>query len=71
MRNFTFVEFSHDERQDLVRRSLERLAQHGEARGRIIVLLENVRKLENNPNERYLRGLYNEAIKQQCERSII
>ena len=31
-------------------------------------MLENVRKLENNPNEHYLRGLYNEFIKRQCER---
>jgi FkbH-like protein len=68
VRNFTFVEFSHDERQDLVRRSLERLAGMAKPGARIIVLLENLRKLEENPNERYLRGLYNEFIKQQCEK---
>jgi FkbH-like protein len=68
VRNFNFVEFSHDERQDLVRRSLERLAGMAKPGARVIVLLENLRKLENNPNELYLRGLYNELIKQQCER---
>jgi hypothetical protein len=35
---------------------------------RVIVLLENVRKLENNPNEHYLRGLYNDFLKRQCEK---
>jgi FkbH-like protein len=68
VRNLTFVEFSHEERQDLVRRSLERLAGLLKPGARIIVLLENVRRLENNPNERHLRGLYNEFIKRQCER---
>jgi len=68
VRNFAFVELSHDQRQDLVRRSLERLAGMAKPGARIIVLLENVRKLENNPNEHYLRGLYNESIKRQCER---
>src|SRR5262249_23746410 len=68
VRNFTFVEYSHEERQDLVRRSLERLAGMAKPGARIIVLLENVRKLENNPDERYLRGLYNEFLKRLCER---
>jgi FkbH-like protein len=68
VRNFTFVELSHDQRQDLVRRSLERLAGMAKPGARIIVMLENVRKLESNPNERYLRGLYNDFIKRQCER---
>ena len=68
VRNFNFEEFSHEQRQDLVRRSLERLAGMAKPGAKIIVLLENVRKLENNPNERYLRGLYNEFIKRQCER---
>jgi hypothetical protein len=66
VRNFNFVEFSHAERQDLVRRSLERLAGLAKPEAMIIVLLENVRKLDSNPNERYLRELYNESIKQQC-----
>jgi len=68
VRNFNFVEFSHDQRQDLVRQSLKRLAGMAKPGARIIVMLENVRKLENNPDERYLRGLYNELITQQCER---
>jgi hypothetical protein len=68
VRNFTFVEFSHKERQDLIRRSLERLAGMAKPGARIIVLLENVRKLGNNPNERYLKGLYNEFIRRRCER---
>jgi hypothetical protein len=62
------VEFSHDQRQDLIRQSLKRLAGMAKPGARIIVLLENVRKLEKTPNEVYLRGLYNELIKRQCER---
>jgi FkbH-like protein len=68
VRNFTFVDFSHDERQDLIRRSLERLADMAKPGARIIVMLENRRKLETNPNEHHLRGLYNEFIRRQCER---
>ncbi len=68
VRNFNFLELSHDQRQDLVRLSLERLAGMAKPGARIIVLLENVSKLENNPNELFLRGLYNELIRDQCER---
>jgi FkbH-like protein len=68
VRNFTFVEISHKQRQELVRLSLERLAGMAKPGAKIIILLENVRKLDNNPNERYLRELYNDFIKQQCER---
>jgi hypothetical protein len=67
VRNFNFVEFSHKQRLELVWRSLERLAGLVKPGSRIIILLENVRKLDNNPNERHLRELYNEFIKQQCE----
>ncbi len=68
VRNFTFVEFSNEERQDLVRRSLERLAAMAKPGARIIALLENVRKLESNPNEIYHREIYNELIKRLCQR---
>jgi FkbH-like protein len=67
-RNFTYVDFSHEQRQDLVRQSLERLAGMAKPGARIVVLLENVRKLEHNPDERYLRGLFNEFIRRQCDR---
>jgi FkbH-like protein len=68
VRNFNFVELSHEQRQDLIRRSLERLAGMAKPGARIIVLLENVRKLESNPNEHDLRKLYNEFIQQECAR---
>jgi FkbH-like protein len=68
VRNFNFEELSHDQRQDLIRRSLERLAGMAKPGARVIVLLENVRKLENNPDELYLRGLYNDFLKRQCQR---
>jgi FkbH-like protein len=67
VRNFTFVEFAHEQRQDLIRLSLERLACMLKPGAKVIVLLENVRKLDQNPNERYLRDLYNGFIKRQCE----
>jgi FkbH-like protein len=67
VRNLNFVEFSNDERQDLVRRSLVRLSAMTKPGAKIIVLLENVRKLAHNTNELYHRGLYNDLIKQQCE----
>lgn len=67
VRNFAFVELAHEQRQELVRLSLERLAGLLRPGARVIVLLENVRKLDQNPSERYLRELYNDFIKRQCE----
>ncbi len=68
VRHFSFVELSQDERHALVGRSLVRLSSMAKPSSRIIILLENVRKLENNPGERHLRDLYNEFVKRQCKR---
>ena len=67
VRNFGFVEFSHEQRQDLVRRSLIRLAELTEAGCRVIVLLENIRKLDGNPGEKALREDYNQFIRNQSQ----
>jgi FkbH-like protein len=67
VRNFSFVEYSHEQRNDLIHRCLARLSGDVKPGARIIVLLENVRKLENNENERFLRGLYNDFIRRECQ----
>ncbi len=67
VRNFAFVELAHEQRQELVRLSLQRLARMLRPGIRVIVLLENVRKLDQNPSERSLREFYNDFIKRQCE----
>lgn len=67
VRNFGFVEFSHEQRQELVRLSLQRLAELTPSDCPVIVLLENTRKLEANPNERALREHYNQFIVNQSQ----
>ncbi len=68
VRNFSFAPYSHEERNDLIRRCLDRLSQMIKPGCKLIVLLENTRKLENNPNEKYLRELYNKFIIEQSKR---
>lgn len=67
VRHFSFVAFAHEQRQDLIRRSLERLAGWLKPGAKVIILLENIRKLEQNPVERDLRQLYNDFVKQRCK----
>ncbi len=69
IRNFSFVQLSHQERNDLVRRSLWRLAERTPPGCKIVVLLENLRKQENNPNAVHLRTLYNTLIEEVCSAS--
>lgn len=69
IRNFSFVQLSHQERNDLVRRSLWRLAERTPPGCKIVVLLENLRKQESNPNARHLRTLYNALIEEVCSAS--
>ena len=68
IRHFSFVDYSHQERNDLVRRSLERLSDWVKPSCKIVVLFENTRKLEANENERALRELYNDFIAAECAR---
>ncbi|MCW1428404.1 hypothetical protein [Novosphingobium sp. JCM 18896] len=67
VRNFGFVEFTHEQRQELVRLSLARLVEMTPADCRVIVLLENTRKLEANPNEKRLREIYNQFLIDQSQ----
>jgi FkbH-like protein len=66
VRNFNFVEYSHEQRNELIHLCLSTLSSNVKDGCKIIVLLENVRKLENNDNERFLRNLYNDFIKKEC-----
>jgi FkbH-like protein len=68
-RTMTFQHFSHDERSDLVRRALWRLAERTPAGCKIIVLTENTRKQEHLPNPLKLRRLYNELVADVCPAS--
>ncbi|PEQ11950.1 hypothetical protein B2G71_14310 [Novosphingobium sp. PC22D] len=69
VRNLQFVRFSHEERCDLVRRSLWRLAERSRPQCRIIVLTENTRKHEDKQNALRLRTLYNEMVARICRAS--
>jgi hypothetical protein len=62
VRNFNFVPLSNEERHDLVRRALHEIASWVKPGAKVLVLLENTRKLENNPDERELRQRYNQLI---------
>jgi len=69
VRSMSFMPFSHDERCDLVRRALWRLAERTPSGCKIIVLTENTRKHETKPNPLKLRRLYNELISGICAAS--
>jgi FkbH-like protein len=62
IRNFAYVELAHEQRQELIRRALQQLAHLAKPGGKVIVILENTRKLETNPNEKALRDLYNRFV---------
>jgi FkbH-like protein len=66
VRNFSFREFSHEEKYGLIRDAAKGIADMARRDARIIFLLENIRKLENNPGEFHLRGLYNAFVKSVC-----
>lgn len=69
VRTMIFEPFSHDQRCDLVRRALWRLAERTPAGCKIIVLTENTRKQEAMPNALKLRGMYNDLITGICAAS--
>ena len=56
VRSYAYVEFSHEERQALIQRSLQRLCDLSPDGCKVIALLENTRKLENYPGETHLRS---------------
>jgi len=66
VRNFSYVQLSHDERCDLVRRAASGIAAMARPDTKIIFLLENMRKLDNYPGEPRLRTLYNALAKTIC-----
>ncbi|HEY9676995.1 MAG TPA: hypothetical protein V6C76_03260 [Drouetiella sp.] len=68
VRNFTFANYSHDELNDLIAMSFDRLAVSTKRDAKIVVLLEDTRKLEDNPEEFALKNLYNEFVIKQCAR---
>ncbi len=67
VRNFGFMELPHDQRQELIRLSLAQLAALTGPDCKVIVILENTRKLDANPNEKQLRDLYNQFIIDQSQ----
>lgn len=69
VRHFTFVELTNDERSELVARALGGLAAMARPDAKIIVLLENVRRMDHNPEELNLRRIYNQFIVARCEAS--
>jgi FkbH-like protein len=66
VRNFTFVNSSNEERHEIIRMVLHKLSSWVKAGAKIVVLLENTRKLESNPDEKALRQRYNEVIVDTC-----
>jgi len=67
VRNFAFVSLTHEQRAALIEHALKALRAMMKPGGQVIVMLENVRKLEGNENELHLRGLYNDFVKRLCE----
>lgn len=67
VRNFGFVAFSYEQRQELIRQSLAQLLRLTDAHCRIVVILENTRKLDDNPDERALREAYNRFVIAQAQ----
>ncbi|MEQ5840076.1 hypothetical protein N0A02_11625 [Paraburkholderia acidicola] len=67
VRNFNFVLSTSEERNEIIRLVLQKLASWARPSTRIVVLLENIRKLDNKPDERGHRQRYNEFIVNTCE----
>ncbi|MBS1955560.1 MAG: hypothetical protein JST89_15365 [Cyanobacteria bacterium SZAS-4] len=66
--NFTFVEYSHVHLNNLISMSFDRLASSTKASAKIVVLLEDTRKLDDNPEEYFFKNRYNEFILKECAR---
>lgn len=66
VRNFAFVPLGHDQRSALVEAALAGLRAMIKPGARLIVMLENVRKLEDKPDEARLRTLYNALVTRLC-----
>jgi hypothetical protein len=62
VRNFNFVPSTNEERQEIIRLALNQLSSWAKPGAKIVVLMENTRKLENNPDEKDLRQRYNNFI---------
>jgi hypothetical protein len=62
VRNFNFVASTNEERQKIIRLALNRLSSWAKPGAKLVVLLENTRKLESNPDEKDLRQRYNNFI---------
>ena len=67
VRNFNFVPSSNEERHEIIRMVLHTLSSWIKPGAKIVVLLENTRKLENNPDEKALRQRYNAFIVDMCK----
>lgn len=68
VRNFAFMPLSHQERNALIERAVLGLRAIIKPGARILVMLENVRKLEGKQNELFLHGLYNDFVTGLCAR---
>ncbi|SIO12063.1 hypothetical protein [Paraburkholderia phenazinium] len=67
VRNFNFVPSSNEERHEIIRMVLHTLSSWIKPGAKIVVLLENTRKLESNPDEKALRQRYNAFIVDMCK----
>jgi FkbH-like protein len=67
VRNFNFVPSSNEERTDIIRMTLQKLSSWAKPGAKIVVLLENTRKLDNNPDERGHRLRYNAFVVEMCK----
>ena len=67
VRSFNFVPSTNEERQEIIRLALHKLSSWAKPGAKIVVLLENTRKLESNPDEKDLRQRYNAFIVDTCK----
>jgi FkbH-like protein len=67
VRNFSFVSSTNEERYETIRLALQKLSSWTKPGGKMVILLENTRKLENNPDEQGHRQRYNEFVLNACK----
>lgn len=66
VRNFSHIEFDFDQRLEKVRLSLETIARRSKVGAKIVIVSENVRRMDHNRAEADRRTRYNGHIEKVC-----
>ncbi len=71
VRNFSHIEFEFEERLEKVRLSIETIARRSKNGAKVIILSENVRKMDHNRGEADRRSRYNQHVEKVCREIVL